>query len=706
MTSFIGESLQNGKYILEEELGRGGYGITYKAIERTRECLVVIKTINPELLQGNNLEKFKKQFKDEARKLKRLRHCSHPNIVGYLDDFVEEQLPYIVMDFIPGKTLAQIALPNNPLPEAQALEYIRQVGEALKVLHRNGLLHRDVKPQNLILHQDTKKVVLIDFGIAREFNEFNNPTKTNTNVLSEGYAALEQYFPRAKLTPATDVYGLSATLYSLLTAQVPVGASLRSYISLASPRQLRPRLSETVSQAVLKGMELEIGDRPANVDKWLNLLPKTEHSHQSRGGMLSNLHLFPPRKKPKTSSSQLAVDTSKESDSGKGYLAPVTTFITRGIHKQHQSINESSSQLRQFQPLGKFRDLLPKLKRKTAWTTKINRLFQQIVNPPNSIRLPGINETITRRKLLKLLFLAGGSVFLAILGKKIWDSRDIAHNLDLKTFQFEILTVNKRGQKINSATGKAQYFSEVLPNGLPLEMVAIPGGKFSMGTPGAEKNSKDNELPQHQVAVKSFFMGKFPVTQAQWRAVAALPKIDRDLNPNPSKFPGNNRPVDTVSWDEAIEFCQRLSKKTGKKYRLPSEAEWEYACRAQTTTPFHFGETLTTNLANYDGLKYSYASEPKGIFRNQTQPVGSFSPNAFGLYDMHGNIWEWCFDHWHVNYEGAPKNGRAWLSNSSNQRVLRGGSWHSAPWNCRSSRRENDVAHLKYHTVGFRVAMR
>jgi formylglycine-generating enzyme required for sulfatase activity len=166
----------------------------------------------------------------------------------------------------------------------------------------------------------------------------------------------------------------------------------------------------------------------------------------------------------------------------------------------------------------------------------------------------------------------------------------------------------------------------------------------------AQKFNSDwfrKEKPQHQVTVQPFSMGKFQVTQVQWKAVATLTKVNRDLKPEPSKFKGDNRPVEQVSWYDAIEFCDRLSRKTGKPYRLPSEAEWEYACRAGTTTPFHFGETITSELANYNA-NYTYGAGVKGIYREQTTPVGSFGvANSFGLYDMHGQVWEWCADHWH-----------------------------------------------------------
>ena len=263
----------------------------------------------------------------------------------------------------------------------------------------------------------------------------------------------------------------------------------------------------------------------------------------------------------------------------------------------------------------------------------------------------------------------------------------------------------------------AEYFTEDLGNGVELEMMLIPGGNFTMGAPETEERSRDSERPQHQVTVPSFCMGKYPITQGQWKAVAGLDKVERDLEADPSGFKGDRRPVERVSWYDAVEFCARLSNHTSREYRLPSEAQWEYACRAGTTTAFHFGETITTDLANYDGTsdKYgSYGRGPKGKKRGETTPVGSFDvANAFGLYDMHGNVLEWCLDDWHDNYEGAPVDGSAWMNENDNfsqvegDVVLRGGSWFVLPNLCRSAFRSLDVRSAGrvdiIDVVGFRV---
>ncbi len=301
--------------------------------------------------------------------------------------------------------------------------------------------------------------------------------------------------------------------------------------------------------------------------------------------------------------------------------------------------------------------------------------------------------------------------------------------------------------KIIRQSRKVQRFVEDL-NGVPLEMILIPPGSFMMGSPATETGSKESERPQHLVKVSLFFLGRYPITQAQWKAVAQMSQVRRKLKENPSRFKWDNRPVEKVSWYDAIEFCARLSQHKGKNYRLPSEAEWEYACRAVNSyqlsvesgkltveewnekyhQPFHFGETISNDLANYSGSneKYgAYGRGEKGESRQQTTEVDYFGvANDFGLSDMHGNVWEWCADPWHDSYEGAPEDGRVWDEKSNNEnhyqnivesidvllkdersRVLRGGSWRSSPNSCRSAFRHLNVPDLRYFSLdGFRVA--
>ncbi|MBD2267894.1 formylglycine-generating enzyme family protein [Anabaena sp. FACHB-1391] len=288
----------------------------------------------------------------------------------------------------------------------------------------------------------------------------------------------------------------------------------------------------------------------------------------------------------------------------------------------------------------------------------------------------------------------------------------IDDSINPQTFDFEValIEINQSSTSssnltINRYPQQATGFIQDLANDTQLEMMLIPGDTFIMGSPPEELEDQKNESPQHSVTVQPFFMGKYPITQAQWRFVAQLPQMNKELDPDPSNFKGDNRPVEQVSWEDAVEFCLRLSQYTGRTYSLPSEAQWEYACRAGTTTPFHFGKTITTDLANYDG-NYAYGQGPKGVDRGETTAVGSFGvANNFGLYDMHGNVYEWCQDHWHSNYEGAPTDGSAWLSNKedSNRRLLRGGSWDGLPVNCRSAYRYGSYLVSNNDGIGFRV---
>ena len=262
---------------------------------------------------------------------------------------------------------------------------------------------------------------------------------------------------------------------------------------------------------------------------------------------------------------------------------------------------------------------------------------------------------------------------------------------------------------INRRRGQNQCYDELIGEGVqPLRMMLIPPGSFLMGSPEDELERLDTEGPQHEVTLTRFFLAKYPVTQAQWRAVAAMPQVKRNLKPDPSSFKGDDRPVERVSWYDAVEFCERLTNHTNRQYRLPSEAEWEYACRANTTTPFHFGETLSTDYANYNGSNEEYGAYGPGVrgeYRQETTPVGFFEVcNEYGLSDMHGNVWEWCQDDWHESYEGAPSDGSAWVEGDSEEsKIIRGGSWSYYPRDCRSAYRFRHDPVIEFITLGFRV---
>ncbi|MBD2464281.1 formylglycine-generating enzyme family protein [Oscillatoria sp. FACHB-1407] len=315
-------------------------------------------------------------------------------------------------------------------------------------------------------------------------------------------------------------------------------------------------------------------------------------------------------------------------------------------------------------------------------------------------------DLVTRRSTN--LFKAGMDEIINLIEKRVPELRP-APPMTLQPFEFEVVTLQIQaglfgGKQVNRQSQKktAQQHIEDLGNGVYCEMVSIPGGSFIMGAPASEESSEENERPQHRVTVQPFLMGKYAVTQKLWQTVAGFPTVEHDLELNPSRFKGDQRPVEQMSWFDAVEFCQRLSSETGRNYRLPSEAEWEYACRAGTTTPFHFGETVTVEWLNCIGSLDGDA--PKSGYRQRTTDVGSFPANAFGLFDMHGNVWEWCADHWHDNYTNAPIDGSAWVTGGNFElRVRRGGSWFSLPWSCRSASRVFLSPDLCNPYIGFRV---
>ncbi|MFN7522386.1 MAG: SUMF1/EgtB/PvdO family nonheme iron enzyme [Aphanizomenon sp.] len=329
----------------------------------------------------------------------------------------------------------------------------------------------------------------------------------------------------------------------------------------------------------------------------------------------------------------------------------------------------------------------------------------RLQNPDVKVRIAALEQALNYGEQGLDLVIAGlkdeswdiqNAAYLILTRTETKIKQALTSNLKgLKLEKIEVVTVNKFGEIIQRQQPIARYFTEDLGNGVILEMAAIPGGTFMMGSPENEEGRLPDE-PQHQVTVPSFFMGKYSVTQAQYQPI---------MGTNPSFFKGSNRPVERVIWNDAVAFCEKLSQRTGKNYRLPSEAEWEYACRAGTTTPFHFGETITTDLANYNG-NYTYGGGIKGIYRKETTEVGSFEvANNFGLYDMHGNVWEWCQDSWHSSYKGAPTDGSTWLDTEENTNVrpLRGGSWGGFPDYCRSAYRRYYNLDYYGNDIGFRV---
>lgn len=573
-----------GRYEITKTLGGGSFAITYLArdIMQPSKPLCVVKQLRPNQTNPRVIDFFNK----EAAILEKLG--KHPQIPQLLAHFQEDDNLYIVQEYIQGHDLGEEISPGKRLSESYVTKLLKDVLEVLSFVHKQGVIHRDIKPQNLMRRQEDGRIFLIDFGAVKELGSLILNTKgeiaSSVVIGTAGYMPSEQGLGKPCL--ASDVYAVGMSAICALTGLQP--------------------------------FELEENPQTGEVI-WLEKAQVSEH---------------------------------------------LTEVITKMV-RRHYSLRYSSAT-----------DALQVL---TPETQPIPPITPKPKSPIN----------FSRRKVLQILGFTGGGFLLTAGGKTLFKKPKLSLNPN------QVVTVNSSGNIINRQPLNAKYFTEDLGNGVTLEMAEIPGGEFLMGSPADEKERRDSESPQHKVTVKPFFMGKFTVTQAQYQAI---------MGKNPSLIKGEKRPVETVSWNDATEFCRKLTEKTGRIYRLSSEAEWEYACRAGTTTPFHFGETITIDLANYNG-NYIYADAPRGKYRKETTEVGSFPPNAFGLYDMHGNVWEWCQDDWHENYNGAPTDGSAWLENGNDSfHIQRGGSWIGNPHYCRSASRDGYASRdYIYDSYGFRV---
>jgi formylglycine-generating enzyme required for sulfatase activity/predicted Ser/Thr protein kinase len=588
------QTIENDRFLIQEVLGGGGFGVAYRAFDRKNNQPVVIKTLNQRQQNQADFEQQQKKFVNEAMTLKGLKH---PHIVKVYELIQEDGLWGMVMEYLDGQELAAYVEQRKQLTEQQALGYIEQVGTALVYVHQEGILHRDIKPHNIMLRAGNREAVLIDFGLARGF--IDGRTLSMTNSLTPAYAPIEQYERHGHFGAYTDVYALAATLYHLLTGTPPLPSNYRQLnYPLSPPSSLNPQISKALEVGIMKGMELQPQDRPQTMGEFLQLL----------------------------------------------------------------GLGAQASPSVQFQPIYQPQAAAP--------------------SPSKAGNTP---------KLTKIQFIS--------------------------------VKLDNKGKIVSQPESHADIFNEDLGNGVQLTMVKIPSGKFLMGSPENEAKRDKNESPQHNVSISEFYLGKTLITQAQWVAI---------IGNNLAGFRGDDKlPVEQVNWLEAMDFCQKLSKKTGRTYRLPSEAEWEYACRADTNTsfvhgetihipdvrqltyfansntPFAFGETITPAVVNYDG-QYPYLGSANDENRNGATSVGSFPPNLFGLYDMHGNLWEWCLDEWVDNYNGAPNDGSARgdtkSTNKNKRRLLRGGSWNVDASNCRSASRTYFPASVCLEYIGFRVA--
>ncbi|BAU64502.1 serine/threonine protein kinase [Stanieria sp. NIES-3757] len=572
------------RYRAVKILGKGGFGRTFLAIDEFKPSKprCVIKQFLPDVKGEKSLKKAAELFEREAMRLDELgKHEQIPELFAY---FNQEARQYLIQEFIDGDDLAKELKRKGVFNEQQIQELLEDLLTVLKFVHANNVIHRDIKPENIIRRKRDGKLILVDFGAAKDA-EAADLSMTGTIIGSAAYIAPEQAVGKPKF--ASDLYSLGATCLHLLTNVEPT----------------------------------ELFDVAEGEWIWREYLRDNEISYE---------------------------------------LSRVLDKLVEGATKRRfQSVEEVLHALHRQAPLPGIRQVA------SASSHRAHHQASIAKTQPTPI---SINQ------------------------------------LDLKIFEFNFVTIaldqsivvaKKPKLQTRHFRGKAKYISINLSKEITMDLVGIPGGRFLMGSPENEPERGNDESPQHWVNIRPFLLGKYLVTQAQWQAV---------MNQNPARFIHPNKPVEKVSWYDCLEFCQKLSNLISREIRLPTESEWEYACRGKTNTPFHFGTTIITDLANYNG-EYSYKIELQGKYRHETTEVGSFSANSFGLYDMHGNLAEWCFDSWHASYDNAPIDGTPWTDNQEkNNRILRGGSWLHLPGCCRSSHRLSAAPNSKSDAFGFRIA--
>ena len=659
-----GSLLQGGRYRIEKVLGQGGFGITYSGYQTNLEAKVAIKEFFMKDLCNRDattsqvsvgsvgsretVETFRQKFLKEARNIFRLKH---KHIISVIDVFEENGTAYYVMEHVGGGSLAGKVL-HGALPEEDAVRYTRQVADALAFVHSKRMMHLDVKPANILL-DDNDNAVLIDFGLAKQYDTEGHQTSSTPVGISHGYAPLEQYKRGGVSTfsPATDIYSLGATLFKLVTGITPPEASDVNDEGLPA---LPQEISAPVRRAIEAAMQPKRKDRPQSVGEFLSLLESTDNRVQS------------------TDNREQGEDLIDDSD------VEVTVLPESGkIKDERLKIKEQSENFDRSQK-AKAIDEQSEATKKTdnEETRALEKEPELVAITNNEPSEPKKNRTAWVVAVLGVLI--GCGLFFAFSGGDGSDYNSSYSSDDGGAAP---------GEQIEepASSSSARTFTV---DGVEFKMVAVKGGTFQMGATSEQQNPFGDERPVHSVTLSNYYIGETEVTQALWQAV---------MGSNPSSFTGNSqRPVECVSWDDCQTFISRLNSKTGMNFRLPTEAEWEYAARGgnRSNKTQYSGSSNIENVAWYDSNSGS-----------TTHPVKGKSPNELGLYDMSGNVWEWCSD-WYSSdyYSNSPHNNPQGPSSGS-CRVLRGGSWNILAQYCRVALRNYNGPAYRYDSYGLRLAL-
>ncbi|MDT4965279.1 MAG: hypothetical protein QOJ64_16 [Acidobacteriota bacterium] len=633
------EAILQGRYRIIGQLGRGGLGTVYEALDLRVNALVALKQAN----SGGDAQS-RRDFKSEAELLANLHHQALPKVMDY---FIEGDDEFLVMEYIPGYDLLELlARRGSPFHVDSVARWADDLLDLLEYLHQRkpAILHRDIKPANLKLTQD-EKIFLLDFGLAKGAAGQMATLLTNRSVrgFTPVYSPLEQILGRGT-DHRSDLYSLGATMYHLLSGVPPTDVATRYELlesgqldPLLPLRELNPRVPYAIADLITRAMAVPRKDRPENAGEMRRSL-SSAHAEAKRSARIK-------------SEGAADVDEERHETTQEGRVGATDPGERMGIALTVPGLEAAEP-------------------------------------PPTGGRGKG-----------RILLMGAGvlAVIGIVIAVTLWTrsgsrsaatSREIPAGSPSPSVAGGPAVANTSPSPSPGAVSVSTITENF--NGASMELVLVPAGTFMMGSP--DDQGYVTERPQHQVSVPAFYVSRYEVTQKQYQALMGI---------NTSEFQGEDLPVENVSWKFAEDFCDRLSQVTGRKHRLPTEAEWEYACRAGTTTAYAFGNSLSASQANFDAGSTGGTAQP-GVYRQRTTPVGSFKPNGFGLYDMHGNVWEWCLDIYHDSYNGAPVNGAAW-TDGSGFRVVRGGSWISRADALRSTVRERGEEEFESASIGFRV---
>ncbi len=617
------------RYNIKQVLGEGNFGRTYLVEDQNFDNRKRVLKKFIANFQGTNLEKAKELFKREANILDTLKHEQIPAIY---DHFEDNQSLYLVEEYIEGDDLITEFNREGKFSEEKIKSLLEDLLPVLDYLHQRNLLHRDIKPDNIMRRRYDGKLMLIDFGGVKEVSN-----TSGTVIQTPGYASVEQM--RGYPQPASDIYSLGVTCVRLLTGCFPDNNNGNDPIYDSSQ-------AVWLWQAHLEKQSIKINNKLSHIlNKMLEHLAKNRYNNVQQ--ILEELQNSPSYNQPIKTATNLSNLEPQQSGNHnllklikKQKILIFTTFFSSGIIAiwliKYLLDPSSLTFLLIWEKIINYAALLSGvimlgsliiwlillIKNKKKQETTITATSSQPSPIPKTVS--SSNYSVTTPQILPTSYNASKpqqTISVKKPNKKIISS--------LKSFDFEVIKVDDQGKIIEQKISKNQYFTVELGQDVYLEMVVIPGGTFFMGSPVKEGRDRLQERPQHQVNVLSFCMSKHPITQAQWKII---------MGHNPSEFKSKNKPVEKVSFYDSLEFCRKLSEEVGIDFNLPSEAQWEYACRSiinpsqyrqldgvEIYPPFHFGDTITQTLANYNSTR-TYQQETIGIYRKQTTEVGSFFP--------------------------------------------------------------------------------